>query len=383
MSQDPFGDIPLFREIQRILASGEGPINLEIARQVAIAAATQGMSEATPPPESGRDLADAVHEAEILLSGYTRMNVEEPMQIRVLNRSAWVASTLESWKWLFERLASRFANQLGGESGEDSVEEGGNPMQTAMGQVAPLLLGLQTGTLVGSLALEALGRYDLPIPRDDDGRLLFVEPNMAQVASEYGFDVALFRRWFALHEAARHLAGTARPWVGRYARSLLTDLVDAIEIDSGELERRLMELQTKGMEALQEGLGGGEQTLPLAPTERHQRALDRYRGFVAVFEGYASHAATAVAHEIVPGSADVDEGMTRRSASPSEGRQLLAGVLGITFDRELQIAGRTFCAAVVQLKGLPALNALWDAPDNLPSLPEVKDPFQWMERVLD
>jgi putative hydrolase len=379
MSQDPFGDIPLFREIQRILASGEGPINLEIARQVAIAAATQGLTEPSPSPDSGRVVSEAVHEAEILLSGYTRLSVEEPMQARVMNRSIWVASTLESWKWLFERLAERFVTQLG--SPEETDEA--NPMQTAMGQVAPLLLGLQTGTLVGSLALEALGRYDLPIPRDDDGRLMFVEPNLESVRAEYGFDDTVFKRWFALHEAARHLAGTARPWVGRYARSLLSDLVDSIEIDAGELERRLMDLQTKGMDALQEGLGGTDQSLPIAPTERHRVALDRFRGFVAVFEGYASHAATAVAQEIVPNSADIDEGMTRRSVAPSEGRQLLAGVLGISFDRELQVAGRTFCAAVVQLKGLPALNSLWDAPDNLPSLPEVKDPFQWMERVLD
>lgn len=378
MSQDPF-DIPLFREIQRILASGEGPINFEIARQVAVAAATQGVTEPTPATEPARALAQSVHEAEILVSGYTRLTPEEPMRLLLVNRSAWITSTLESWRWLLEHLAGRFTAQLGeGANGSDES----NSMQTAMGQVAPLLLGLQTGTLVGSLAQEALGRYDLPIPRDDDGRLIFVEPNIETVTSEYGFDPEEFRKWLTLHEAAHHLVFTAHPWVGRYARSLLTDLVDAIEIDTGELERRLMDLQTKGMEALTEGLGGSEESLPITQTERHRRALDRYRGFVAVSEGYASHAAMAVSPEIVPNSARIDEGMTRRGAVPSEGQRLLAGVLGISFDADLQAAGRTFCAAVVQLKGLPALNRLWDAPDNVPSLPEVRDPFQWMERVL-
>jgi uncharacterized protein (DUF2342 family) len=37
----------------------------------------------------------------------------------------------------------------------------------------------------------------------------------------------------------------------------------------------------------------------------------------------------------------------------------------------------------VQLKGLPALNQMWAAPDNVPTLNEIKDPFAWMERVLD
>jgi hypothetical protein len=113
MSQDPFGDIPLFREIQRILASGEGPINMEIARQVAVAAATQGMTEPTPPTDAARALSEDVHAAEILLSGYTRLTLDEPMRIRVMNRSAWVASSLDAWKWLFDQLAGRFAAQLG------------------------------------------------------------------------------------------------------------------------------------------------------------------------------------------------------------------------------------------------------------------------------
>ncbi len=208
MAQDPFGDIPLFREIQRILASGEGPINLEIARQVGVAAATQGLSEPTPSPTSSV-LSGAVHDAEILLAGYTRMTLDEPMQTRVVNRTTWVASTLDAWRWILEHLARRFGEQTAGALGD----EGGGIQQSAMQQVVPLLLGLQTGTLLGALAQDVLGRYDLPIPREDDGRLIFVEPNIRSVVDEYGFDGDAFARWLALHESARHLVRSGRPWV--------------------------------------------------------------------------------------------------------------------------------------------------------------------------
>ncbi|MGH2777969.1 MAG: zinc-dependent metalloprotease, partial [Actinomycetota bacterium] len=65
------------------------------------------------------------------------------------------------------------------------------------------------------------------------------------------------------------------------------------------------------------------------------------------------------------------------------GQAALASILGISFDRALENKGETFCAAVVKLKGLGTLNHVWDAPDNLPSPDEIKDPFQWMERVLE
>jgi uncharacterized protein (DUF2342 family) len=142
-----------------------------------------------------------------------------------------------------------------------------------------------------------------------------------------------------------------------------------------------MDLQSKGLEGMQAGIGI-EDVLPVVPSERHSRSLDRLRAFIALLHGYAHHAAAAVSDEILSNPALIEEGMTRRDASPSEGRELLYAVLGFDVDRSLQVSGATFCAAVVKLQGIEALNRVWHAPDNLPSLAEIKDPFAWMERVL-
>jgi uncharacterized protein (DUF2342 family) len=87
--------------------------------------------------------------------------------------------------------------------------------------------------------------------------------------------------------------------------------------------------------------------------------------------------------QVVEGAARIDEGMARHRSSPSEGQAALSSIIGVSFDRALETKGETFCAAVVKMKGLPALNSVWDAPDNLPSSEEIEDPFQWMERVLE
>jgi putative hydrolase len=377
MSQQPFGDIPLFREIQKILAAGEGPINFEIARQVAMAVATQGVTESPPPPETARALADAVRAGELVLSGYTRLPLAEPILSRTVGRTEWVASTLDAWRWILRRVAERFTGELT----KIGPEEEANQLQAAIGQVSPLLLGLQAGTLVGHLARETLGRYDLPIPRDDDGHLFLVEPNVEQVASDYALDPAELRRWLALHDVARHLLVASVTWSSNYFRSLLIELVDAIEVDAAGLEQRLMDLQTRGKEMLDEGMRV-EQTIPIVSTERHTKALERFRAFVAIFEGYAAKACEAVAPEVIGETAKIEEGMARHAASATEGRAILAGLLGIELDRALISSGETFCAAVVKLEGLPSLNRVWEAPDNLPTLDEVKDPFAWIERVL-
>lgn len=374
MDPNPFGDIPLFRELQKLLSSGGGPVNLEIARQIASAVSTQGATY-TAAPEDADHLADAVRRTELLVSGFTRLPLDEPIRTTTLMRSEWAIKTLDAWEWLLKHVASRFTGELGKLGGEAEAQG----MQSAMGQVAPLLMGMQAGTLVGQLSLEAIGRYDVPIPRDDDGLLFAVTPNVQSLCDDYGFERADFYRWLAVHEISRHICVVATPWLDRYHRSLLTEIIDATEIDVADVERRMMELQSRGIEALQD-TGEEATVLPLVSNDRHRRALERLHALVSLREGYAALAADAVGPSVVGDKPKIDEGMRRREGG-TRGESLLLSVLGISVDRKLEHAGRTFCNAIVELRGLPTLNRVWEAPDNLPSGEEIKDPFLWLERL--
>ena len=374
MSDESFGDIPLFRELQKLLTSGSGPVNLELARQVAGALAAEGGTESQPRAADESGWGEDVRTGELYLSGYTRLPVEEPALTTLVTRSDWVRESLTAWGWLFERLASRFTEAFSKEVGGQG-EPGAGAAQM-LGQVVPLLSGIQVGTLVGQLSREVLGRYDLPIPREDDGKLFFVQRNAEEVAAEYGLPVDEFRRWIALKEVGLNLIFTSAPWTVRFLRSALGDLIDSVEFDMADMERRLMEMQTEGVESV-----GPGSMLPIVPTEQHRVAHARLRSFITLIEGYASHASAQVGAELLPTWGRMDEAMTRRSATPSEGKSALLSLLGLSVDRSLVSAGRTFCAAVIDRAGIGVLNKVWEAPDNLPSEAEIRDPFAWMERV--
>ena len=373
MSDQPFGDIPLFQELQRLLSSGGGPVNMEIATQVAKAA----LGNAAQPSPAGpreRVFAEDVRDSEMLLSGYTRLPIDEPARCALITPARWVDGTLVGWRWLFESFATSFTSTM-------SDREQGESAAALMGPVVPLLMGLQVGTLVGQLAGDALGRFDLPIPRDDDGKLFLVERNVDAVAQDYDFDARDFTRWLALRETARHLILSGAPWALKYLRAAFKELVESIEIDLGEIEQKLAGLQSGDMEAM--ASLGSSGALPVVPTERHRLALERLRAFITVFEGYSAHAGSAVAGQIIPTSARIEEGMARRAASPSEGKAALSSILGLTFDKQTLARGATFCDAVASLHGIQALNLIWAAPDNLPTSDELRDPFGWIERVVE
>jgi putative hydrolase len=377
MSQQPFGDIPLFRELQKLLSSSEGPINLEIARQVAGSIAVQDSPR--PPPDEKLEsiFSEAVRSSEQVLSGYTGLQRDEPMMARTIDRSRYAIETLDAWKWLLVKLFGHYSEQIGSLMGP---EEGAGPStKTVIEQIGPLMFGLQAGTLVGQIARDASARYDPPIPRDDDGRVFVVEDVVQEIATGYSLELHDFVRYLALHEGARHLILITSPWTTRYFRSLLTESIEATEIDVSDMERRLMDLQ--GQEALQEGFSV-EQLLPIVPTDRHQRAVDRLKSFMAALDGYATHVMDQVGERVLGPSERLEESMARRSATPSDGRRMLTALLGLSFDKSMSAAGTTFCAAIVKLRGIRSLNSMWEAPDNLPTPEEIRDPFTWMERVL-
>jgi len=381
MAQEPFSEIPFFKELQRLLGASSGPINLEIAGQIARSIAAQGGADTRPDPAIARSYADAVRNAELLIGGYTGLAIDEPARTDVLTRTSWIAHATDAWRWLLEGLATRFTDGLTGDgeqTGEASMLGGAAPV---VQQIAPLLSGMQAGTLLGHLSAEVLTRYDVPIPADDDRRLYVVAANVERVATEYQSDLSEVLSWLALREVSHHIVFAVHPWVPRYFRSTFQMLIDSIEIDMEHLERRMTEFQSGRMDELA-ALPAGE-VLPVIDTEQRRAALGRLRALIVIFEGYAAHCSSAVADEVVPGAARIEEAMTRRAATATDGKTVLTGILGLSLDRPLIAAAETFCAAVVKLRGVRALGEVWAAPDNLPSIAEVRDPFAWIERVLD
>ena len=76
---DIWNDVPLFREIQRVLRSSSGPVNWELARQVGIATASSSGEDPAPDPDDLRGFEEAVRVAELQVAGFT--GLEPPTDI--------------------------------------------------------------------------------------------------------------------------------------------------------------------------------------------------------------------------------------------------------------------------------------------------------------
>jgi len=380
---DPWNDVPLFREIQRVMQASSGPVNWELARQVAIASAT---SEGDPVPsaEDQRGFEDAVRLAEIQVAGFTGLDAPgDVVEVRAVRRAEWVQRNLDGLRGLVEPAAAKIAEAVAGAqlavSPESSAEGPMQGLTQLLGQLSPLLLGAQVGGVLGSLAQQVLGRYDIALPRPEGEHvLLFVVPNIAAFEKDWSLDATEFRTWVAIHEVT-HRFEFARPWTATYLRRLLEDYLSTLQLDVEQLQRQLQELDPTDPEAMQQALGSGGGLFGAVIDDEQRLKLGRIQAFMSAVEGYGDHVTHALGGRMLSEPARIDEAM-RRYRDTEQVDPVLERMLGIEVTREQYGLGTAFCDTVVELTDETTLARMWDDAAALPSLPEIEEPRLWLAR---
>jgi putative hydrolase len=382
---DIWNDVPLFREIQRVLLSSSGPVNWELARQVGIAAASLGTGEVAPTAEDERSFDEAVRVAELQVAAFTGLEAPGDVpKVRAIRRGQWVQQNLEGLRAVLEPAAAKIGEAVARAQRDAMPEAAAASMQSMtqlLGQLSPLLLGAQIGSVLGALGQQVLGQYDIAVPRADDSTaLLFVVPNIARFEKDWSLDSTEFRTWIAIHEVT-HRFEFARSWALARFRELLDDYTSTLQLDVEGLQRRLETLDPSNPEAMREMLGSGEGLFGAVIDDEQRLKLNRIQAFMSAAEGYGDHVMHALGAQLLPSYARIEEAM-RRYRETEEVDPVLERLLGIEVKRDQYRLGKAFSDTVVELTDEVTLARMWDSADAMPSLPEIEEPRLWLARMV-
>ena len=386
-SGDFFGRIPLFREFARLMATATGPVNWELARQVAVATAAGaedlGMMPqlprpaAAPDPGEARSWDDRLRLAELWVDPVTSLPAPGVALVaRPVNRPDWAEAVLGGFAPLVEPGARRVAEALGTGAGMGPPGVG-----DMVGRVGGLVAGLQVGTLVGQLARSVLGQYELAMPPPDPAKVLLVPENVAAFEQSADLPGDQLRLWLACHQVAgqRLLAGV--PWLPEQLRRVVDDVALQTEPDASQMMDRLQSLDMANPEALQELLAGGGEGLLGPPSAALQAATGRLEVLLALTAGYAMAIAGRALEGRLPGLAAIEAAVGRRDADPQSPARLFALLLRADPDRAAASRGERFCREVLAATDIDGLDRAWSHPENLPTAEELDVPGRWLERV--
>lgn len=361
-----FSNSPLFREMERVLRAGSGPVNWELARQVAAAAAA-GDTPVTEP--SGFD--EAVRLAEIQMAEASGLPVPAGIATTsAVGRSDWIAAAIATLTGCVEPAAEALSEGFTG-----LLPEGAAGLGVFQQQIGGLMLGAQVGTAIGQRAQDALAGWDLVVPPVGSDHLRFVAPNIDALARDGGVDVLGLRQWVALREVAlRSIYAT--PWLRQRFIDATTDFAGSMRPDASALRDKLATLDPSDPDAMQQLLGGGEELLSIELDDEARIKLARVQSLIAVIDGHAEHLRQQVADRLLGGA-----GVFETAATAPEGDPIL-GLFGVEFTAAHRRVARDFCDGVALDAGTQALARMWQAPEALPSMVELEEPMLWMARSL-
>ncbi len=381
MDPEALRDAPLFRELQRVMAASSGPVNWELARQVGIATALEGGDDSAPTDEDQRSIDEAVRVAELHVARST--GLEPPgdvASVRAVRRAEWVSANAESLRGLLEPAAARMGQALT-RAMSDQLPDEAEGAAGLLGQLGPLLQGTQIGQVLGMLAQQVMGQYDVAVPRDGAGALLFVVPNIAAFEHDWSLDPTEFRTFVALHEVT-HRFEFSRSWAGEHFVHLVDDYLATLTIDTEQIRQRLEGLDPADPEGLRKAFDDAEGGLFGAVLDDEQRLkLARIQAFMAAAEGYGDHVMHAIGRELLSSHERIVEAARRRNEGQPED-PVFERLLGLDMKRAQYEQGWAFCDTVVELTDEPTLARMWDSTEALPSLPEIEEPRLWLARTV-
>lgn len=188
--------------------------------------------------------------------------------------------------------------------------------------------------------------------------------------------------WLALHETTHVFEFEAHPWVRQHFNLLLERYMHFLQQDTEFLRQGM-----KGLKVFADRIKNqDDEDKPAswmeAIMDADQRALfNEMQALMSVIEGYSNHVMNAVGKDLLPNYEEISRKFEERQKMRSQADQLFGKLTGLNVKLEQYRQGEEFIDAIVDARGHEFAYKVWDKPEHLPSMTELKDPEAWISRI--
>jgi putative hydrolase len=246
--------------------------------------------------------------------------------------------------------------------------------------LGPFFLGAQAGTMCGHLARQAMGQYELPIPRPVSNELMVVPTTITAFASDWSLPEDDVRMWVCVSELAHH-AVLQRPGVRARLQALLEEFVKGFHVDPSALGVQLDQLDLSDPSSFPQLFSNPEALLGAVTTPAQHDAEVQLAAVVCAVEGYVDHVVDVVGHRLISSFGPLTEALRRRRVTPSDADELIRELFGLELSQAAYDRGDRFVQGVLERAGEDGLARLWRSERELPTPAEVDAPGLWLERI--
>jgi coenzyme F420 biosynthesis associated uncharacterized protein len=369
--------VPLYRSLRGAFQEGPEFINWGQAGEIAILVAQSDALNVRPPgPAVQADFERMMLRSEELVRGYSHLENREPVgPLLVFDRPDWIETNLGSFRLIFEPLAESYEKAL-----KRLEEQRRRPLGFGRRMTRGILTA-QLGMVIGYLARNVLGQFDLGLPRvEDSGKLYIVYPNLMKAEEKMRLVPEDFRLWITLHEVTHAFEFAANPWLRGYMQDLMERYFKSVSLRLEEMTLRIRPQELRDSKRLNEIINqGGLMSIVHSPEQRE--ILGAIQAFMSLIEGYSNLMMDMVGQEIIPSFKEMSIAFRHRRDSKTGAERFVERMLGFDLKLQQYQVGELFCREVTEKKGLDFLNLAWKKEEYLPNGEEIRNAYLWIERI--
>jgi coenzyme F420 biosynthesis associated uncharacterized protein len=336
-------------------------------------------SAAYRPAAMQREFTDMTARAERLVAEATGLAPSSLARAKVIDRAEWVSANIAS----FQRLLGPTLAKVAANRPQSPLANAAPGLSRGLAGVSRSLTGTQLGLVLAWMSTRVLGQYDLlltdGVDEENQDVVYFVGPNVAGIEEKHGFDPAEFRLWLALHELTHRAQFMAVPWLRSYFLSLVQAGLEPLGSDP----RRLVDGVRRAAQEIRAGRSPLRDVgvIGLVATEEQLAALQRIQALMSLLEGHGDVTMDRAGTEAVPGAERFSEVLRQRRESARGPARLLQQILGLEAKFRQYAEGEHFVRTVEKAGGRHLFDRVWQGPEWLPTLGEIRDPGTWVRRV--
>jgi len=355
-------------------AGGGGPVNYDLAKQIALQNLSTG---GLPSAEQATAVADAVRLAELWVDAATALPAGVTATAAWAPRD-WVERTLPTWQRLCDPVARHMAGSWV-EALPAEARQAAGPVVAMLEQMGGLAFGSQLGGALAQLAGEVLTSTDIGLPLGPDGTAALLPGNVERFAADVALPVSEVTVFLAAREAAHHRLFAGVPWLRQRLLGAVEEFARGIRVDTSALEELAREIDPTDPQSMERLMSSG--ALEPSTSPEQQAALARLETLLALVEGWVDVVVADGVGGRLPGADALRETLRRRRASGGPAEQTFATLVGMELrPRKLRGASELW-RELTAARGTEGRDAVWHHPDLMPTADDLDDPHGFAHRT--
>jgi putative hydrolase len=353
-----------------------GPVNYDLARQIAI-------QQLTPSGLGGTEQADAVKDAvrlaELWLEPVTTLPAGAT-KAEAWSARDWVEHTMPTWQRLCDPVARRVSGAWV-EALPDEAKQAAGPMLAMVSQMGGMAFGSQLGGALAQLGAEVLTSTDIGIPLGAEGVAALLPANIEKFTAGLERPAGEVMVYLATREAAHQRLFAHVPWLRQRLLATVEEYASGIKVDTSALEQLATQVDPSNPESIEQMMSSG--VLQPQTTAAQQAALDRLETLLALVEGWVDVVVAEAIGDRLPGADALRETLRRRRASGGPAEQTFATLVGLELRPRKLRAASNLWALVGDRHGIKVRDDVWAHPDLVPTSADLDEPLDFADRLGD